>query len=187
MKSEESGCWGNLFLIGRNLSFERSCSCSHCCLYHLCFHLALIIRQWASQLEAVLEVSVITKATGFWWLTGREERVKWKKKKKNKVAGSDQEKGTSRVECPTWRREMTKSPSCRVQGEITLLRWNSNPAILQLGLEPTIPDVGGDSNPQHFDWNWTLGLRTQWSSGSFVLVQKKNSMRGKVTGEEWVY
>ena len=28
-------------------------------------------------------------------------KSKVKKKKKNKVAGSDQEKGTSRVECPT--------------------------------------------------------------------------------------
>jgi len=40
-------------------------------------------------------------------------------------------------------------------------------------LEPTIPDLGGDSNPRSFRWNHTPVLRTSWSSGSLGLSAER--------------
>ena len=60
--------------------------------------------------------------------------------------------------------------------ETVLLRWDSNPATSQIGIEPIIPDLGGSSNPLSFNWNCYPGLR-DYHSGSFVLAQKEFSER----------
>ena len=33
-----------------------------------------------------------------------------------------------------------------------------------MGLEPVVPDLGGDSDLQSFNWNHSLDVRTRWSS-----------------------
>ena len=62
-------------------------------------------------------------------------------------------------------------------GPCLLQRCMWNHIFPWMGFEPTILDLGGDLNPGSFNWNHSPGIRTYWSSGSFVSSQKEFSVR----------
>lgn len=62
------------------------------------------------------------------------------------------------------------------------LQMGFKSTTLWLGHEPTIPDLGGDSNPLSFNWSHPL-------TGAQILLShyRKNSAGYKVAGKEWVF
>ena len=57
--------------------------------------------------------------------------------------------------------------------EMSYLKWDSNPILPRIGLEPILSGLGGDSNSYSLSWNHMPSLRTSWSSRFLCLAQKE--------------